>query len=178
MNGPRSWTVRPATLDDAEAIESVRIATSKACFRGIISDTFLDSLSVTPRRIQRYRDSIADSERYVVVVASTGVEVIGMGVGEPLRESENAADMAEVHAIYVLPDWQRRGVGGALLEGVTDGLRARGFRAAVLWAPRDRQATLRFYEANGWSFDGGEDTFDWHGLVHVVRYARDLDESR
>lgn len=177
MTRLRPWTVRPATLDDAEAIETVRIATSKACFRGIISDEFLDSLAVTPSRIKRYRKAIEDDERSVLVVGTSGTEVIGMGVAEPLGEAEETAAVAEVHAIYVLPAWQRCGVGRALLKSVTDGLRSRGYRDAVLWAPRELQATRSFYEASGWTFDGTEDTFDWHGLVHIVRYVRDLTAS-
>ena len=177
MSHPRTWKVRPATLEDGEAIETVRIETSQACFRGIISDRFLDSLTVTPSRIRRYRSAIEDRDRSVLVVADSGTEVIGMGVAEPLGEAEETAAVAEVHAVYVLPAWQRCGVGRALLKCVTDGLRARGHRDAVLWAPRDLQATRSFYEANGWTFDGTEDTFDWHGLVHIVRYVRDLTAS-
>ena len=59
---------------------------------------------------------------------------------------------------------------------MTVALHARGYRAVVLWTLRDRQPTRSFYEASGWSFDGSEDTFDRHGRVHVVRYARDLSE--
>ena len=59
---------------------------------------------------------------------------------------------------------------------MTVALHARGYRAVVLWTLRDRQPTRSFYEASGWVVDGSEDTFDWHGRVHVVRYARDLSE--
>ena len=76
----------------------------------------------------------------------------------------------------MLPDWQGRGVGRALLERLTSGLRALGFRSAILWTLRDRQLTRRFYEANGWIFDGAEDILDRQGAVHLVRYARDLNQ--
>lgn len=168
------WTVRPATAADAEAVESVRITTWKACFRGIVSDAFLDSLTVTPPRIQRYRNALQGAQRSVLVVACSGPEIIGMGVAEPASDQQMDADVGEVRALYVLPGWQGRGVGRALLENLTDALRARGYRAAVLWTLRDLPPTRRFYEANGWTFDGTEDTHDWHGPVHLVRYARDL----
>ena len=171
-----SWTVRLATVEDAEAIETVRITTWKACFRGIVSDEFLDGLTVTASRIQQYRKRIKDTERAAFVVASSGVEIIGMGVGEPLDDSGPDAGVGEVHALYVLPGWQGRGVGRALLAGLTDALRTRGYRAAVLWTLRDRPPTRRFYEANGWTFDGMETTYDWLGPVPLVRYARDLSE--
>ena len=172
----RPWTVRLATLDDAEAIETVRVATWKACFRGIVSDAFLDGLAVTHSRIQRYRKAIGDAERTALIVAASGAEIIGMGVAEPSNDEGLEGSVGEIRALYVLPGWQGRGVGRALLEGLTVALHARGYRAAVLWTLRDRQPTRSFYEASGWVFDGSEDTFDWHGRVHVVRYARDLSE--
>ena len=172
----QSWTVRPATVNDAEGIESVRITTWKACFRGIVSDAFLDSLTVTSSRIQQYRKRIKDTKRSALVVASSGAEVIGMGVAEPCDDMALNAGVGEVRALYVLPAWQGRSVGRELLAGLTDAMRARGYRAAVLWTLRDRPPTRRFYEANGWAFDGGEATHDWHGQVHLVRYARDLSE--
>ena len=61
------------------------------------------------------------------------------------------------------PDWQGRGVGRALLERLTSGLRALGYHSAILWTLRDRRATRRFYEANGWEFDGAEDSLDLQG---------------
>ena len=172
----RRWTVRHADLDDAAGIESVRIATWKACFRGIVSDAFLDSLTVTPSRIQRYRKVVQGAQRSALVVACAGPEIIGMGVAEPWDDAAVDTGVGEIRALYVLPGWQGRGVGRALLDQLTAALRAHGYRTAVLWTLRDRQATRRFYEANGWAFDGAEDTHDWHGLVHLVRYARDLSE--
>ena len=170
-----SWAVRLATVEDAEAIETVRITTWKACFRGIVSDEFLDGLD----RHGVANPAISETNqghqtRRIRRGVQRGVEIIGMGVGEPLDDSGPDAGVGEVHALYVLPGWQGRGVGRALLAGLTDALRARGYRAAVLWTLRDRPPTRRFYEANGWTFDGTETTYDWLGPVPLVRYTRDL----
>ena len=174
MTRPRPWNVRPATLDDIEAFEAVRIATWKACFRGIVSDEFLDGLTLPPHRIQRCRDAIRDVERSSVMVACAGDAIIGMGMAEPACDEDLTADAGEIRALFVLPGWQGRGVGRALLDALTTALRACGYRTAVLWTLRDLPPTRRFYQANGWAFDGAEDTHDWHGPVHLVRYARDL----
>ena len=174
MSRPTTWTVRPATVDDIEAFEAVRIATWKTCFRGIVSDEFLDGLTLPPHRIQRCRDMIEDSEGSAVFVACTGDQIIGMGMAEQASDAGLESDVGDVRALYVHPDWQGRGVGRALLDALTTALRTRGYRATVLWTLRDLTPTRRFYEATGWTFDGTEDTHDWHGLVHLVRYARDL----
>ena len=163
MNCQRNWTVRPATLGDIEAFETVRIATWKACFRGIVSDAFLDSLSLAPARIQRCRNAVRDVERSSVVVACSGAQIVGMGMAEQAREEPLNADVGEVRALYLHPDWQGRGVGRALLDSLTTALGACGYRSAVLWTLRDLPPTRGFYESNGWAFDGTEATHDWHG---------------
>ena len=171
------WTVRPATPDDAEAIECVRIATWKACYRGIVPDAYLDELSVQSSRVDRLRKGIdrADAGGSVVAVAES--RIIGMGFAGPPEDDQLPEGTGEVLAVYVLSDWQGRGVGRALLERLTSDLRAHGYRSAILWTLRDRRATRRFYEANGWEFDGTEESLDWHGPVHLVRYARRLSAS-
>lgn len=55
---------------------------------------------------------------------------------------------AELAALYVLPDWQRRGVGSALWDAAVAELRRRGVRRMRVWALR-RAAACRFYEARG-----------------------------
>jgi len=176
-NPTKPWAVRPATPDDAEAIESVRIATWKACYRGIVPDAYLDALSVQSSRVDRIRKGIdrADAGGSVVAVAES--QVIGMGFAGPPEDDQLPGGTGEVFAVYVLPEWQGGGVGRALLERLTSGLRDLGYHAAILWTLRDRRATRRFYEANGWELDGAEDSLDLNGPVHLVRYARDLSEQ-
>ena len=69
---------------------------------------------------------------------------------------------AEVHAIYLLEEVQGTGVGRALLERVTEAMRANGYRHAVLWVFEANDRARRFYEAAGWSPDGerAEHRFD------------------
>ncbi|MDE2901910.1 MAG: GNAT family N-acetyltransferase [Chloroflexota bacterium] len=174
---PPPWTIRPATVNDAEAIESVRIATWKACYRGIVPNVYLDALSVQSSRVDRIRKGIDRADAGGSVVAVADSQVIGMGFAGAPEDDQVPASTGEVFAVYVLPDWQGQGVGRALLERLTSGLRALGYHSAILWTLRDRRATRRFYEANGWVCDGTEETHDWHGPVHLVRYACSLNSS-
>ncbi|MCY3920579.1 MAG: GNAT family N-acetyltransferase [Chloroflexi bacterium] len=176
-NPTKHWTVRPATPGDAEAIESVRIATWKACYRGIVPDAYLDALSVQSSRVDRIRRGIDRANARASLVAVAGARVIGMGFAGPPEDDQLPEGTGEVLAVYVLSEWQGRGVGRALLERLTSGLRALGYRSAILWTLRDRLPTRRFYEANGWELDGAEDSLDLQGPVHLVRYARRLSAS-
>ena len=169
-----SWSVRPATVDDAEAVETVRIATWKASYRGIVPDAYLDNLKVQSSRVDRMRAAIDRADAGARVVGVADSQVIGMGIAGAPEDDQVQEGVGEIYAVYVLPEWQGRGVGRALLERLTSALQALGFRSAILWTLRDRRPTRRFYEANGWQLDGAEDSLDLRGPVHLVRYAREL----
>jgi GNAT superfamily N-acetyltransferase len=64
--------------------------------------------------------------------------------------------VAELYAIYVLPEAWGRGVGRALMAEVLTRLRSEGYREAILWVIEDNPRTRRYYELAGWQFDGGE----------------------
>jgi len=177
-NPTEPWAVRPATPDDAEAIESVRIATWKACYRGIVPDAYLDALSVKSSRVVQMRQAIDRADAGVRVVAVAGSRIVGMGIAGPPEDDRLPGGFGEVFAVYVLSEWQGRGLGRALLQRLTSGLIALGYHRAILWTLRDRLPTLRFYEANGWELDGAEDSLDLQGPVHLVRYARDLSQQQ
>ena len=169
--------MRPATLDDAEAMEAVRTATWKASYRGYVPDAYLDRMKLTASRVDQLRRAIENDEVFERAVAVADSEVIGMGVAGPPEDKRLDAGVGFVEALYVLPGWQGRGVGRALLEHLTVGLRVIGYRTAILWTLRDRCATRRFYEANGWTFDGAEVEWGQGFSVPVVRYSCNLDES-
>jgi len=53
----------------------------------------------------------------------------------------------QVHAVFVHPARQGRGIGRRLMEAVESEARARGERELILYAS---QSAVAFYEANGW----------------------------
>ncbi len=171
------WTIRAATVNDAEAIETVRIATWKACYRGFLPDTYLDDLEVESRRVDRIRQGIERADGAVRVVAVAECRVIGMGMAGSPEEPESDPQIGELYVPYVLPGWQGQGVGRALWQRISTGLSARGYRTAILWTLRDRSPTRRFYEANGWRFDGADDEWGEGFSIPIVRYSCNLGRS-
>lgn len=177
LNEHSSWTVRHATLHDAEVIEGIRIATWKACYRGLLPDTYLDDLKVESQRVDQIRKGIRRTDDAVRLVAVAESQVIGMGAAGSPEEPEPVPHVGELYVLYVLPGWQGHGIGRALLKRLTSGLHARGYHTAILWTLRDRASTRRFYEANGWSFDGTEDEWGEGFTVPIVRYSCVLGQS-
>ena len=148
--------VRTATVADALAVETVRIRGWQTAYRGIVADSFLDSL-------------VVDAERRVAMIGSADVTtvvadddgIVGMAAFGPARD---ASQDLELYALYVDPASWRKGVGTALLaacEGVT-----------VLWVLADNERAQGFYRRHGFEADGGSKVLDLDGPVREIRMRR------
>src|SRR5882724_2939642 len=75
--------VRRATVDDAEAIERIRVETWRATYRGLLPDGLIDHLRPNvDRRRERLR-SLRSSE--LAFVADEGTDVLGFAFAGPER---------------------------------------------------------------------------------------------
>ncbi len=165
--------VRPAREEDAAAIAGVHVAAWQWAYRGIMPDEFLDGLDAT-RRERPWRETIAAESGKVFVVEDEGSIV---GFAHVARHADD--DEGELYAIYLLENWTGRGLGRALMEEGERAMGDLGCRVGVLWVARQNHPTRRFYERGGWSYDGGEDTYNLPGLgVPVVRYRKQLETGR
>jgi GrpB-like predicted nucleotidyltransferase (UPF0157 family) len=84
----------------------------------------------------------------VVLVAEEGGEVLGFANAGLPREIPPGFD-AELSALYVLPDRQRRHLGRRLMLHAVEALHARGHRSLALWVLRDNRGGRAFYERIG-----------------------------
>jgi len=82
-----------------------------------------------------------------VFVAEVDGEVVGFVGGGAIREPVEGFD-AELFAIYLLRDAQRRGIGMALLKRLAGSLKARGYRSMMAWVLEDNSSG-EFYSRSG-----------------------------
>lgn len=162
--------VRSAALIDAPALGRIGVAAWRAAYRGIISDEYLDGLSVE-QRTESWRRGLAlpveDGQARLVVEADDG-EVVGFVVTGPTRSGEGTG---EVQVLNVDPSYCRRGFGGLLLTAAENELRTAGFGAAVLWVVEGNARARGFYESAHWRPDGGRKVDDRFGTgVVEMRY--------
>lgn len=93
--------------------------------------------------------------------------------GDPADPTELfvGAASGEVWAIYTAPEHWGRGIGRALMSQAVDRLSQLGFVELRLWVLEDNARARRFYEALGWSWDGGRQTYEVDGVaLPEVRY--------
>lgn len=153
--------VRPAVVADLLAVETVRVASWKVAYRGLLPDDLLDGHAVTEEGVARLRARM-DGDGMQVVVASLADEVIGFAAFGPCRDKD-LPEARELWALYVLPDHWRGGSGTALL-------RAAG-PLDVVWVLEGNARGRAFYERHNFRPDGTVKVLNHIGGVTDMRYV-------
>ena len=136
--------IRVATLQDAGAIARVHVESWRTTYAGIVPAEYLASLDVGQREVSWREWLPLDID---VFVAEVDGEVVGFVGGGAIREPVEGVD-AELFAIYLLRDAQRRGIGMALLKRLAGSLKARGYRSMMAWVLEDNSSG-EFYSRSG-----------------------------
>ena len=140
-----AFTVRQATLEDAEPIASVHIASWRSTYTGIVPDAYLASLTVAARA--EMWDQQISAGKSVIFIALSEAGVIGFAAGGRLREPIDSYD-SELYAIYLTSENQGKGIGRVLVRAVANALRENGSRSMAVWVLAKNPA-VSFYKALG-----------------------------
>jgi ribosomal protein S18 acetylase RimI-like enzyme len=110
---------REATISDCTAVATVHVRSWRESFAGVVPQSFLDNMSVENRsKAFEERFSLADYKLYVAEGEENGI--VGFADFGPPRDSIDGYE-AELYAIYLLPEFQGRGVGAELFRrGIED----------------------------------------------------------
>ena len=140
--------IRYATIEDAAAIARVHTESWRSAYRGIVPDHYLDSIDVEEWAERHRRNMAESSDGLVAHVAEVQSEVVGWAVGGPNHETESAYS-GELYTIYLLPEYQRLGIGLKLVVATVDWLVESGFNSIMVWVLAENRPARRFYEALG-----------------------------
>ena len=141
------FTIRPARMEDAAAIALVHVESWRSTYAGIVPDEYLASFSVETRT-RAWQEQFAGAMN-LLFVAEDATGIFGFASGGKLRDAIDGYD-AELYAIYLLQQKQRRGAGRLLLRKLADSLRAQGFRSLIAWV-LERNPSVGFYDHLGGS---------------------------
>ena len=146
--------IRKATPADAVTIAAVHVAVWRTAYAGILPETYLARMSVT-RHASYYGAGIRSGAGVLVATASaddlppgSNSHVVGFTTAGPSRGTGRTLAEGEVETLYVMDDWQERGIGRSLIRGAAEHLRALGCRSAFLWVLRDNPSRW-FYQRMG-----------------------------
>jgi GNAT superfamily N-acetyltransferase len=138
--------IRPAILDDAASIAHIHVASWRATYAGIVPQDYLDSLDEA-QFAERWQNWITTETSASIFVAEVDGRLSGFAAGGPIRKLVSIYD-AELYAIYLQPEMQRKGIGRALFNQIVSELVAQKLNHMLLWSLRDNPST-GFYQRLG-----------------------------
>lgn len=165
--------VRPAEARDADTIASINVRSWHASYRGIMPDSHLAALNAASM-IPRVREVIVSGKSTVLVAETPDVK--GYCWLANSRDDDAPEGTGELVSIYVVPEFERRGLGRCLLMHCHATARHLGFTRLTLWALDQNHRAHGFYEAMGYAPDGCEKTTTrWGGTaLREIRFTRPL----
>ena len=189
---PASLTSRPATPYDAQAIARIRVQVWRFAYQGLISQDYLDSLSVAedtermrgylsqfpqnspPSRSESAQGS-SDDEKRSFMLAGRDDAVLGFCHFSATPDKIDRAERAipgetingRLHSLYIDLDALGQGVGHALMSHALSTFAAWGCERANLWVLEGNSRAIRFYERQGWRCTGATKVDQSFGLCLV-----------
>ena len=185
---PDALTIRPATPNDAQAIARIRVQGWRFAYQGLISQDYLDSLSVAKdtERMRGYLSQFpqnsppsrsapvqsSDGEKRSFMLAVRDDAVLGFCRFSAAPDKADRAERANpagtmngrLHALYIDPDSLGQGIGHALMNHALSTFAAWGCERATLWVLEGNSRAISFYERQGWRCTGATKVDQSFGL--------------
>ena len=189
---PDALTIRPATPYDAQAIARIRVQGWRFAYQGLISQDYLDSLSVAKdtERMRGYLSQLPQNSP-----PSRSASVQGSGDGKKrsfmltvrddavlgfclFSAAPNNADRVEravpggamvgrLHSLYIDPSALGQGIGHTLMSHTLSTFAAWGCERANLWVLEGNSRAISFYKRQGWRCTGATKVDRSFGLCLV-----------
>lgn len=166
--------VRPAAVEDADALAMIEVESWQAAYRGLMPDAFLDGLPQA-EKAESWRRTLSNlgypgGKRVLVAAGEAGL--VGLVSVGPTPGPEN---QGLIYLLYILPEYWGRGVGQDLMSAALQELQNLGISEAILWVLRDNRRARRFYEQHGWRENGQTSSADYGGVeLEALCYQRTL----
>ncbi|MUK88303.1 GNAT family N-acetyltransferase [Ornithinibacillus sp. L9] len=137
--------IRQAEMSDARGIAKVHVDSWKTTYNGIVPDEYLQQLSYDQRE-QLWINNMSQHNVFVAV-NETG-RIVGFSAGGKERSGNYPTYTGELYAIYILQEYQRKGLGKLLLHSVVEDLKQQGINRMVVLVLEENSSQF-FYQSLG-----------------------------
>ena len=162
------FTVRPAQVEDVEAMARMHMRSWQETYRGLMPDHVLDDPGLVAAR-ERFWTAVLTDERFRTsraAVAERDGAVIGVALAGP-SEDPTFAGITHLYVLYVLAAEHGSGAGTALLDAVLA-----PEEPATLWVADPNPRAQAFYRKHGFLADGTVQVEDGLREIRMVREAK------
>jgi GNAT superfamily N-acetyltransferase len=141
--------IRPALPADSPACARVRVDTWRQAYQGLMPADILAKLSYE-RAEKAWRESLWENLHpgsFGLVAEDAPGQVVGVLMGGRER-SGDPLHTGEIYVLYILPAYQRRGVGRGLFSAAVRRLQDDGYPSLLIWV-LEKNPWRAFYDAMG-----------------------------
>lgn len=140
--------VEKASILDAEIIADINIKVWKTTYCNILSnDTLTKRENQRQLIVERIKNLIEINTYLIVKVNDVPVGFISYGNLREIPHLENKKT-SEVYAIYILENYQRKGIGKKLINYAINDLISKDYKNLLIWGLKDNPCA-KFYEKIG-----------------------------
>ncbi|MEA3318440.1 MAG: GNAT family N-acetyltransferase [Bacillota bacterium] len=138
--------IRRAKVDDAPGIANVHVDCWKTTYKGIIPNDFVNNLSYE-KRTELWKKNIEKAHIYVVVAENNQGQIIGFADAWK-RETNVVENSSDLTSIYLLEEYQGKGIGKKLLKELFLRFKQLGYEKIYVEVLEENK-TRYFYEYYG-----------------------------
>lgn len=139
------YKIRKAIVTDAVGIAKVHVDSWKTTYANIVPDEYLTSLSYENRE-QMWTKAIPHGDIYVA--ENNRGKIVGFAQGGKERSSKYKGYDWELYAVYILQDYQGKGIGTDLVKPIIKDIIEVGLNSMLVLVLEDNNSR-KFYESLG-----------------------------
>src|SRR5690625_2571827 len=140
-----SLKIREAVVTDAKGIAKVQVDSWKTTYKGIVPDEYLQKLSYEDRQ-KVWNGAISQGKMYVA--EGNESNIVGFAIGGKERSGDYPDYVGEVYAIYILQEFQGKGIGTTLMKPIVNDLLEQNIESMIVLVLEINDSRF-FYEALG-----------------------------
>ena len=140
------FSIREAAEADADVIARVDLESRRAAYSGILPESYLAGLSLKENR-KNWKTRLREFDTFTLVAEDHSGKMIGYVYAGRARKPD-PAHIGEIYEIYLLPSWQRSGIGRSLMKAAAERLASKGIHSLLIWVLGANPAR-NFYESLG-----------------------------
>ena len=138
--------IRKAYPTDAYSLAAIQYNVFRSIYYDVVSNGIFSEMSRTLNaRVSHLKDQIRENNR--IFVAVDNESVVGY-IFYAKAQNNTASTTAEIRSIYLLPNYQRQGIGTELISLSIDELKKLGYRSLIVDCPKGGFA-VSFFEKMG-----------------------------
>lgn len=161
--------IKPAVLSDVEGMSVVVDSAWRENYKDIFSEEQIAAYTGSYRR--ESFTGLINGGKDVFVLLCDG-EITAVCAAQTCEEKPFEG-YAEIMLLYVLPEWQHKGMGKKLLSHTLREMRSKGYKSAVLDTAENNLNARKFYEKFGFTEHRTSGSRMFDNVTRVI-YTKDF----